>query len=275
LAADAIGGRGPDGGFDLLRVATVRDAAFISRTVISAWRDAYRDFLPWPLLASLDQNPHHDRRAWEERIKEPASVTWIISDISNDVGVLRITTGTSSIPDTDSQLTTLYLLQQARGCGLGSEALMFARAEAARRSAPVLGVCVLAENQRGRRFYERRGARRIGERVAFRLDDEPIVDILYRFDWDTESGGLCFGVEQESGSRWGIGGFRHRRPGESRDPFFRRSEFSSNGGVVPAIIRSCRGSMDPGLRRGGRVNRRRGEFLPTLFAFPPSRPCRT
>ncbi len=164
------------------RLATVRDAAFISRTVVSSWRDAYRDFLPRSLLASLDQNPHHDRQAWEARIKEPDSVTWIISDAHSDVGVLRITTGASSIPGTDSQLTTLYLLQQARGCGLGSEALMLARAEAARRGAPVLGVCVLAGNEQGRRFYERRGARLIGERVAFRLDEKPIVDVLYRFD---------------------------------------------------------------------------------------------
>jgi hypothetical protein len=59
---------------------------------------------------------------------------------------------------------------------------MFARAEAARRGAPVLGVCVLAGNKQGRRFYERRGARLIGERVAFRLDENPIIDVLYRFD---------------------------------------------------------------------------------------------
>jgi hypothetical protein len=77
----------------------------ISRTIISAWQDAYSDFLPWSLLASLDQNAHHDRRAWESRIREPGSVTWIISDTRNDVGVLRIVTSVSSIPDTDSQLT--------------------------------------------------------------------------------------------------------------------------------------------------------------------------
>jgi ribosomal protein S18 acetylase RimI-like enzyme len=161
---------------------TVHDAVFISRTIISAWQDAYSDFLPWSLLASLDQNAHHDRRAWESRIREPGSVTWIISDTRNDVGVLRIITSVSSIPDTDSQLTTLSLLRQSRGHGLGSEALAFARAEATRRARPILGVCVLAGNKAGQAFYERRGARRIGERVAFRLNKEPIFDILYRFD---------------------------------------------------------------------------------------------
>jgi ribosomal protein S18 acetylase RimI-like enzyme len=173
--------REPNRGVQLLRVATVHDAAFISRTVIRSWQDAYRDFLPWSFLASLDQNPYHDPHAWESRIKEPSSVTWIISDTCNDVGVLRIVAGASFIPGTDSQLTTLYLLRQSRGHGLGSEALAFARAEAARRAKPILGVCVLAGNKAGQAFYERQGARRIGERVAFRLDKEPIIDILYRF----------------------------------------------------------------------------------------------
>ncbi len=166
----------------LLRVATVQDAEFISRAVITSWQDAYRDFLPRSFLASLNQNAHHDRWAWESRIREPGSVTWIISDTRDDVGVLRIVTGASSIPGTDSQLSTLYLLRESRGHGLGSEALAFARAEASRQARPILGVCVLAGNKAGQAFYERRGARRIGERVAFQLDDEPIVDILYRFD---------------------------------------------------------------------------------------------
>jgi hypothetical protein len=52
----------------------------------------------------------------------------------------------------------------------------------AEHAARPVGVCVLAGNKRGQQFYERRGARRIGERVAFQLDEEPIVDILYRFD---------------------------------------------------------------------------------------------
>jgi GNAT superfamily N-acetyltransferase len=166
----------------LHRAAIVHDAAFISRTVISSRQDAYSDFLPQSFLASLDQNAHHDRQAWESKISEPGSLTWIISDTRDDVGVLRMVTSASSIPGTDSQLTTLYLLRQSRGHGLGSEALAFARAEAARRSRLILGVCVLAGNKAGQAFYERRGARRIGEPVAFRLGREPIIDILYRFD---------------------------------------------------------------------------------------------
>jgi diamine N-acetyltransferase len=166
----------------MLRTATTLDAPFISNVVVSAWQDAYKDFLPPGFLWSLAQNPHHDARSWQHRVSEPGSTTWIISDDGNDAGVMRLIIGASSIPGTEGQLTTLYLLKQARGRGLGSEALAFARAEAARRAPGCMGVCVLAGNNAGQRFYERWGARRIGQRVAFRLDDQPIIDILYRFD---------------------------------------------------------------------------------------------
>jgi ribosomal protein S18 acetylase RimI-like enzyme len=141
------------------RPATVRDAAFISRLVISSWQDAYRGFLPAAFLASLDRNSHHDLQAWESRITKPGSVTWIISDAAgSNVGMLRMTIGRSSIPGTDSELNSLYLLPQARGQGLGSETVVCARAQASRRAAGVLGVCVLAGNKRGHRFLRTTGS---------------------------------------------------------------------------------------------------------------------
>src|SRR5205085_11525323 len=97
-----------------------------------------------------------ERQKWKSRIREHSSVTWLISDTGSDVGVLRIVTGASSVPGADSQLTTLYLLREARGHGRGSEAVAFARAEAVRRGRPILGVCVLAGNKAGQAFYERR-----------------------------------------------------------------------------------------------------------------------
>jgi GNAT superfamily N-acetyltransferase len=174
-----------------LRPAAVEDAVFISRVVITSWQDAYSDFLPPSFLASLYQNPHHDVRSWERRIREPGSANWIILNQGIDVGVLRMTIGASSIPGTDAALTTLYLLRQVRGRGLGSMALLFARGEASRKGSGVLGVCVLADSQDGKRFYERRGARQIGERLSFRLDQKPIMEILYRFDdpWSAQASG--------------------------------------------------------------------------------------
>jgi ribosomal protein S18 acetylase RimI-like enzyme len=124
--------------------------------VIESWRDAYSNFLSMHVLASLDSNPHHDCKSWEKRIGEDGSTTWIIIDSTGaEVGVLRIRIGDSSIPGTGGDLTTLYLLSQARGRGIGSEALAYARAEALRRATPVLGLCVLAGNKDGQRFYER------------------------------------------------------------------------------------------------------------------------
>ena len=166
----------------ICRAAIAGNAAFISRIVVTSWRDAYRDLLPWSFLAILDENPHHIPQSWKDRIAEPSSVTWIISSETSDaVGVLRMRIGTSSAPETNSELTTLYLLPQARERGLGSEVLACARTEASRRGARGLGVCVLERNKGGQHFYEGHGARSIDRRVAFWLDREPIFDILYRF----------------------------------------------------------------------------------------------
>jgi ribosomal protein S18 acetylase RimI-like enzyme len=109
-------------------------------------------------------------------------MTWILADdANNNVGVLRITAGVSSIPDTDGELTTLYVASASRGRGLGAAAVALARAEAQRRGARAIGLCLLAGNKRGQRFYERLGARLIGSRIAFRWEDEPITELLYRF----------------------------------------------------------------------------------------------
>jgi ribosomal protein S18 acetylase RimI-like enzyme len=160
----------------------VHDADLASRLVICAWRDAYKGCLPPSLLASLRDSPHHDRRSWERRILEPDATTWFISDqAGTEVGVLRIRMGTSSVPDTDGELTTLYLLAHARGHGLGSAALVYVRAAASRQGARALGLGVLAGNERGQQFYERHGAYRIGERIAFQWEGNSIVEVLYRF----------------------------------------------------------------------------------------------
>jgi hypothetical protein len=55
---------------------------------------------------------------------------------------------------------------------------------------------------------------------------------------------------QESRSRRKIDKLPYCRPGDGRDPLLRFSELSSNGNDLPTIIRSCRGGLDPGLRRG-------------------------
>ena len=162
--------------------ATVHDADLASRLVLCAWRDAYKGFLPPSLLASLHEHPHHDRRSWESRILDPGAATWLISDHAGaGIGVLRIRIARSTVPDTDCELTTLYLLAHVRGQGLGSAALTYARAAASRQGPRALGLGVLAGNQRGQKFYEQRGAYRIGDRVAFQWEGNSIVQILYRF----------------------------------------------------------------------------------------------
>jgi ribosomal protein S18 acetylase RimI-like enzyme len=130
---------------------------------------------------SLDENPHHYARSRAARISDRTAVTCMISDrAGDDIGVLRMTIGRSSVPGTAGELTTLYLLPQARGLSIGSNLIACGRAETARQGARVVAVCVLAGNQRGRSFYQRHGAHQIGDRIAFRFEDQPIPEILYQ-----------------------------------------------------------------------------------------------
>lgn len=100
-----------------------------------------------------------------------------------DVGVLRVNTTTSSVPGSDCEVTTLYILPDACGRGPGCGALILPMHERQHsgKGHESLGLCVLAGNERGQRFYERCGAYRIGERVAFQWEGHSIMEFLYRF----------------------------------------------------------------------------------------------
>ncbi len=160
------------------RLASAGDAILASRLVVAGWRDSYAGFLPASLLDGLDRNPHHDVEAWRARIADPAARTWIVTEGGGDIGLVRLDLD-SSVPETRSELTTLYIAAERRGMGIGAAALRFATGEAKRLDALPIGICVLSGNAQGRRFYERHGARLIGEREVFEWDGLGFTEAMY------------------------------------------------------------------------------------------------
>jgi GNAT superfamily N-acetyltransferase len=164
------------------RLATPSDAETCSRIVIAGWRDSYADFLPAALLAGLDRNPHHDVGAWRKLIAAPSSWTWIMSkEHGGDIGIVRLDLN-SSIPGTRTELTTLYIDAAWRGRGLGRHLLNVALQEARRLEAVPMGLTILSGNHRGRRFYERHGARLLSERTAFEWEGRTVPEIVYSME---------------------------------------------------------------------------------------------
>lgn len=160
------------------RLATLSDAPLASRLVIAGWRDSYAGFLPASLLDGLDGNEHHDVASWRARIAAASARTWIVSDDGEAIGVARLELG-GSVPGTRSELTTLYIGAACRGRGIGVVALQFVSGEASRLDALPTGLCVLSGNARGRRFFERHGARPVGEREVFNWNRQTIMETMY------------------------------------------------------------------------------------------------
>ncbi|HEY8381067.1 MAG TPA: GNAT family N-acetyltransferase [Microvirga sp.] len=165
----------------LLRPATQDDADAISRIVVAGWRDSYCHFLPPSFLGGLAENPYHDASSWIARLRAPSCATWMIAEAGHEVGVISLTLGSSCVPDADCELTTLYLAADFRGRGLGENALAAARQFTLGAGHNRLSTTVLMGNVRGRRFYERLGARMIGRQPVFEWDGQVIEEGMYLF----------------------------------------------------------------------------------------------
>lgn len=160
------------------RSATLEDAPRASRLVVAGWRDSYAGFLPADLLGGLERNPHHDSEAWRNLIATRSARTWIVSEGGADIGIARFDED-SSVPRTRGELTTLYIDAKQRNRGLGAVVLDHVVGVARQLGASPIGLCVLTSNARGCAFYERHGARPIGEREVFEWRDVKIMETMY------------------------------------------------------------------------------------------------
>ena len=86
----------------------------------------------------------------------------------------------TTTPD-DIELRRIYILQRAQGTGLGHQLMAAAIEEALRRRKKRLILGVLGRNERARKFYERKGFVRIGER-KYRVGKTTHDDVIYSLD---------------------------------------------------------------------------------------------
>lgn len=74
-------------------------------------------------------------------------------------------------------LKELYVTQRHRGSGAGSALLRWSASFAIDRGCGRLDWHVKAANEAGIRFYERHGARLVGDRLSYRLDRDQLVSL--------------------------------------------------------------------------------------------------
>ena len=160
-----------------IRPARPDDAAAIATVHVESWRTAYPGMVPQRVLDGLSV----ERRTvfWTALLADPRDTrTWVAQRDGAIVGFAG-TTVTVAPDGPGAALETIYVLAEARGQGIGGRLMEAALADLTKRGFRSVTLWVLTANDRARRFYERHGWRRDGEKNLLDFDGTPVEEIRY------------------------------------------------------------------------------------------------
>lgn len=164
----------------VVRLAVPDDARAIAEVHVASWRKAYDGIVPAAILDGLSV----DRRAefWRGILGAPGETrVWVVEQPDVIAGFA------SSGPARDGDLGprsgevgAIYLHPSAWALGLGRVLFTRTVSDLVERGFDPLVLWVLADNTRGRAFYERMGWRPDGSSRALDFDGTPIEEVRYR-----------------------------------------------------------------------------------------------
>jgi GNAT superfamily N-acetyltransferase len=126
------------------------DAAALAELHVRSWRETYPGILPGAYLERMSPALHEHR--WRLRLERTREITLAAESEEGLVGY--VSGDWARAQPACAEISTLYVLKNAQGRGLG-RALFKAAAQAlAARGATSLVVWVLRENHAARGFYE-------------------------------------------------------------------------------------------------------------------------
>jgi ribosomal protein S18 acetylase RimI-like enzyme len=154
------------------------DALDLARVHVTAWRETYPGILPKAYLDALSVQRH--ARLWRRRLMGSDEVTLAAEGVDGLVGYCSggVWRGRE---DGLSEISTLYVLREAQGAGLGRRLLTDTARVLAARGAVSMVIWVLRDNTHARGFYEHLGGKldaARGETVAGRV----VPSVAYRWE---------------------------------------------------------------------------------------------
>lgn len=164
-----------------IRRATENDIQHLALLHVQAWQWAYRGLMPDPVLEGLDV----ERRAasWNRLIHElrvPQPYLAVIG--SKIVGFSHAdTSGDEDAGPQVGEVTSIYLLEQYVGMGIGHRLWDAALSQLRESGHTVCSVWVLATNRLGRSFYERMGMSLDGATKEQSVGGSTLTEVRYRF----------------------------------------------------------------------------------------------
>lgn len=163
-----------------IRDAKLDDAEGIARAQTDSWQTSYRGILPNTVLDRIDVGQRADTR---RKILTDKSILQLVAyDVTHGdiVGFCDAGPSRRNVPY-KGEVYAIYLVQQAKRYGLGTE--MFERAQAwfTRQGIHSMIVWVLDNNHHARRFYEALGGRATS-RLQSRVGGFPVTELAYVWD---------------------------------------------------------------------------------------------
>jgi ribosomal protein S18 acetylase RimI-like enzyme len=164
-----------------IRRAELKDAGDIARVRTTSWKQSYIGFAPDALLAKLDINA--DRQRIEAAMVDPASKTlrFVAEAAGKLVGMGSCGPAREQADNKRGEVYTLYLLQEAKGQGIGRALFVEMARQLAANGYASLQLNVLERNLPARGFYEKLGGKLVKEGL-FKYDGFELPDVTYVWD---------------------------------------------------------------------------------------------
>ena len=166
-----------------IRLASLADASAIASTHVDSWRETYAGVVPPPMLSSLSV----DKRTamWTRIMSGPAttgSSNVYVAEVDREIvgfgscGAQR--TQNLAAKGYDGEVSAIYVLNEFQRRAIGTRLLYVMATDLRDRGFAAASLWVLRDNTPARRYYERYGAKTIGEKEDVRPDGI-LVEVAY------------------------------------------------------------------------------------------------
>lgn len=159
-----------------IRKANSQDAQGIGKVHVDSWKTTYKGILPDDFLNNLSYEQRTE--LWKKNISDATNYVLVAENEQNEI--IGFATGgtrkTNSVPNA-TDLTSIYLLEEYQGIGIGKQLLKEIFAYFKLKGYEKVFVEVLAENKT-RNFYEYYGAQYV-ENTEIKIGGKVLEELIY------------------------------------------------------------------------------------------------
>ncbi|MFJ7979571.1 GNAT family N-acetyltransferase [Lysinibacillus xylanilyticus] len=159
-----------------IRKANSQDAQGIGKVHVDSWRTTYKGILPDDFLNNLSYEQRTE--LWKKNISDATNYVLVAENEQNEI--IGFATGgtrkTNLVPNA-TDLTSIYLLEEYQGMGIGQQLLKEIFAYFKLKGYEKVFVEVLADNKT-RNFYEYYGAQYVNN-IEIKIGGKVLEELIY------------------------------------------------------------------------------------------------